>query len=391
MVTIMKTFDDILVRRPTLANAYLALITSQPGRPLALFAPRRVGKTVFLNEDVTPEAKAIGFLTVYCDLWLNKQAPIEAINHALEEALDDLLVPVSSTGKAAKTIVKKVSVMGSGVDLGDGPQRRPLPADPAFRMDALFGRLSTEHGGKVLLLLDEAQSLGAHPQGIDLISTLRAALTKHKNKVFSILTGSSQVDLAKMFSNAGAPMYQYAQKVDFPFLGEEFLQAVSQHFTTVHPGKVIQAEALSDLFARLGYKPAVLRDIVKIMSTEGIVDVKKGLNLYLNDPSRIASWRSLLDSLDDLEILLLHAIAKQAQPYGKSAAADFEKRLGVRLTPAKLRSAVDRLIKKKLIAKLDSGHVINDETFAEYLLETQPKLMMDEGTEDETRPNSKIK
>ena len=50
------------------------------------------------------------------------------------------------------------------------------------------------------------------------------------------------------------------------------------------------------------------------------------------------------------------------------AAASFEKELGITLTPSKIRSAVDKLTKKKLIAKLDSGHVINDETFAEYLL-----------------------
>ena len=79
----MKTFDDILIRRPDLARAYMALLTSQPDRPLALFAPRRVGKTVFLNEDITPEAKSQGFLTVYCDLWINKNIPIESINHAL--------------------------------------------------------------------------------------------------------------------------------------------------------------------------------------------------------------------------------------------------------------------------------------------------------------------
>ena len=343
----MQTFDDILIRRPALAKAYLALITSQPDRPLALFAPRRVGKTVFLSEDIAPEAIEQKFLPVYCDLWLNKNAPIEAINHAMEEALDDL---------------------------GNAPQRRPLPTDPAFRMDTLFGRLAAEHGGKILLLLDEAQSLGAHPSAVDLISSLRAALTKHKSKVFSIFTGSSQADLSKMFSNAGAPMYQHAQKVDFPFLGEEFLQAVSSHFSNVHPGKTIPADALNRLFTRLGYKPAVLRDIVKVMSAEGMVDVENGLHLYLNDSSRVAGWVSLLESLNTLEILLLHAIAQKIQPYGKSTATAFEKVLGFKLTLSKIRSAVEKLAKKKLIAKLESGHVVNDETFAEYLLATGPTL-----------------
>ena len=89
----MKTFDDLHVRRPDLAAGYLALLKGQPGRPIALFAPRRVGKTYFLKNDLTPLAAAAGFLTVYADLWLNRGAPLESINYALEEALDDVVVP----------------------------------------------------------------------------------------------------------------------------------------------------------------------------------------------------------------------------------------------------------------------------------------------------------
>ena len=66
----MKTFDELEVRRPALARSYLALLEAQPGRPLTLFAPRRVGKTFFLDHDMAPEARAVGMLLVYVDLWL---------------------------------------------------------------------------------------------------------------------------------------------------------------------------------------------------------------------------------------------------------------------------------------------------------------------------------
>ena len=55
----VKTFDDIEVRRPALAQGYLSLLAAQPGRPLALFALRRVGKTFFLDHDLAPEYKAM--------------------------------------------------------------------------------------------------------------------------------------------------------------------------------------------------------------------------------------------------------------------------------------------------------------------------------------------
>jgi len=53
----MKTFDEVEVRRPALAKSYLGLISAQPGRSLAMFAPRRVGKTYFLDHDLAPAAR----------------------------------------------------------------------------------------------------------------------------------------------------------------------------------------------------------------------------------------------------------------------------------------------------------------------------------------------
>jgi hypothetical protein len=60
----MKTFDALEVRRPELARSYLELLRAQPGRPIAQFAPRRVGKTFFLDQDLTPAALAVGFTPV---------------------------------------------------------------------------------------------------------------------------------------------------------------------------------------------------------------------------------------------------------------------------------------------------------------------------------------
>ena len=85
----MNTFDEIEVRRPELARSYLALIKAQPGRPLAMFAPRRVGKTFFLDHDLAPAAKHARWLPVYADLWLQKVS------------ISDLALFFAATGKAA--------------------------------------------------------------------------------------------------------------------------------------------------------------------------------------------------------------------------------------------------------------------------------------------------
>jgi hypothetical protein len=142
----MKTFDDLEVRRPKLARSYLELLKAQPGRPIALFAPCHVGKTFFLHQDLTPAARASGFTPVYADIWLHRTSPLSAINHALEEALDDATVPASAVGKAAKTPVKKVGALGAALEFGDEPKRRALPAEPALRRLKRVGILSGTGG-----------------------------------------------------------------------------------------------------------------------------------------------------------------------------------------------------------------------------------------------------
>ncbi len=192
-------------------------------------------------------------LPVYADLWLHKSAPLEAVNHALEEALDDLLVPTSTIGKVARTQVKKIGVLGASVDLGDAPRRRTLPESSALRLDALVTRLARQHKGQVLLMLDEVQTLGEAPDGVSMIATLRAVLHKRREDVCAVFTGSSQKGLARLMNTAGAPMYQFAQIIDFPFLGDEFLRLLAEHFSKVHPGKKLGLGELRDGFRQPGH------------------------------------------------------------------------------------------------------------------------------------------
>ena len=104
-------------------------------------------------------------LPVYADLWLHKSAPLEAENYALEESLDDLLVPASPIGKLAKTQKKKIGVLGASVELGDELQRLTLPESAALRLDAHFTRLAGQHKNRILLMLDEVPTLGEATEG----------------------------------------------------------------------------------------------------------------------------------------------------------------------------------------------------------------------------------
>jgi hypothetical protein len=364
----MNKFDEVEVRRPAVAESYMALLAAQPGRPLALFAPRRVGKTYFLDHDLAPLARAAGKAPVYADLWLHKSAPLDAINHALEEALDDLSVPPGALGKLGKTTVRKVGALGASLELGDPPRRRALPDAPALRLDALVGRVARERGGQVLLMLDEVQSLVDAPDGAALVATLRAVLHQRRDAVCAVFTGSSQQRLARLMNTAGAPMYQFAQMIDFPFLGDEFLGLLAGHFSKVHPGKRLDPDALREVFARIGFKPALMRDIVKGMSAEGITDIAQGLEHYMTSEHQVAIWLALLHSIDAFEQGVLMAIANGLPPLSQGTLELLAAIPGARPTISKVRTAIERLKRKGLLSKIESGTRIDDPLFAAFLL-----------------------
>ncbi len=364
----MKTFDDIEVRRPALAKSYLGLIKAQPGRPLAMFAPRRVGKTYFLDHDLAPAARQAKWLPVYADLWLQKSAPLEAINHALEEALDDVTVPSSEVGRLAKTTVKKVGALGASVDFGDAPARRPLPTAPELRLDALVVRLAAASDKPILLMLDEIQALGDVADGERVIATLRAVLHKRRDILKSVFTGSSQEAMVRMLSTAGSPMYQFAQLMDFPVLGDEYLKQLADHFAEVHPGKLLPLDDLRRVFARIGFKPRLMRDLVKSLSAEGLTDLQAGVKRFLLDDRQVAGWSALLQPHDLFERAVLLAIAHGQPPMGRETLDSLARVQGGRPTVAKVRAAIERLRRAGLLTKAGSGPTaVDDPLFSEYL------------------------
>lgn len=364
----MKTFDDIEIRRPALARTYLHLLDAQPGRPIALFASRRVGKTFFLDHDLAPEAKHAGWMPVYADVWLHKASPLKAINHALEEALDDVTIPAGAMSKIAKTPVKKVSGMGASVEFGEEPEQRTLPEQPELRLDALVGRLALESGKRVLLMLDEIQAIGELPNGESIIATLRAVLQKRKREVGAVFTGSSQEALAAMMVAAGGPMYQFAQLMDFPVLGDEYLALLAEHFGKVHRGKRLNLDALRRVFAHIGFKPALMKDIVKAMSAEGVTDVDRALKNFVEDDRQITGWRAVLEAMTPLERALVVLVAKGKPPLGKETLEALSRMRELSPTPAKIRVAIERMRKAGILTKSAKvGYAIEDRLFADYV------------------------
>jgi len=359
----MKTFDDIQINRPALAKAYLTLLQSQQGRPLALFAPRRIGKTYFLHNDLTPAAESGGFLTVYADLWLQRGLPLETINYALEEALDDAVVPSGMIGRIARTPVKAIA----GIQFGDEPKRRALPEHAELRFDALVVRLAKISGKRVLLMLDEIQALANASNGDTIMASIRAVLSKRKKEVYAVFTGSSQDALSQIMSSVGAPMYQFAQIIDFPFLGDDYLRLLIRHFESVHTHKSINLSDLRKAFNYIGCKPELIKDIVKEMSAEGSTDVEFALRKFVTGEKQTSGWHANFQALSAIEQAVLIALSHGLAPMARETLATLSRITEEAVTISKVRAALSRLRNAGILSKKGAAHIVEDKLFADHI------------------------
>ncbi len=148
------------------------LLADAPARALALFAPRQTGKTHFLTHDLSDEAVRRNWHPIYIDLWGATQ-PLSAIHGAMALAYNNTL---------RTTLNRQVSTLGGAGLTLELAQSKPLESnDPASQTMMAFGNL-VAHDPKVkyLLMVDEAQVLGAGERGEVAMKTLRAIVQTYR-------------------------------------------------------------------------------------------------------------------------------------------------------------------------------------------------------------------
>jgi hypothetical protein len=359
------------------ANATGFLATSQsraaqPRRPIALFAPRQVGRTFFLDHDLTPTGAKAGLLPVCADVWLHRAATLEAINHAIEEAIeeaiDDATVPKGKIARVAKTPVRKIGAIGASLEVGEPPQRRALPEAPELRLDALVSRLAGLSGKPLLLMLDEIHTLGEVAGGEKIIASLRAVLHERRKEVAAVFTGSSQESMVRVMASAGGPMYQFAQLLTFPVLGDEYLREIIGHFARVHRGRKPELDGLRQVLERIGFKPALMKDLVKSISAEGITDTALALKHFMADERHVTGWYGLLCAFEPFDRPVQWMIAQAHPPLGRETLAELARPCEAPPTVAKVRAAIERLKRGGILANPSAGgRVIEDRLFQDFL------------------------
>jgi len=338
--------------RTQLAQQYMDVLKTGLTHRLALFAPRRMGKTEFLVLDLAPAASRRRYLVIYVSLWGDVNAPHHALLDGLREAVETSAKKRFVFRKAMEAAVKKVrvdSVLGVGaeVEFADAPTA-PSKSELA-EVKTLLQTLAAQRKGKVLLLLDEVQHLTTHERFRPLQYAFRTALDVLRGQINVVFTGSSRLGMRRMFGDNQAPFYLFAEQLPFPNLDREFVTFLGKTFKRVTK-RTLEEDAAWSYFERLSYNPFYLVHIIKLVALDPelsfeeayqrVFDVMAAQNDY---PGR---WRRM----QPLDRLVYVAVAEAKPLYTAKQLKAFSARAGKKITAPGVQKSVRRLLDTHMIS-----------------------------------------
>lgn len=220
---------------------------------LFLAAPRRTGKSTFLQGDLAPALRRAGMEVVYVDLWADiRRDPGLLIAEAIARALQPHLGWVAQAAKHAG--VKSVKLAGAlDIDTSKIGQ-----IDGLTLVDALRS-LQEAAARPVALIVDEAQHALTSEAGEAAMTALKSARDQMNPpgqvSLMLVMSGSDRDKLLRLVISAGAPFYG-SQIQPLPPLDTDFIAHVAGLVEAQRPDLVpVDRAALQTAFAAFGHRP----------------------------------------------------------------------------------------------------------------------------------------
>lgn len=337
--------------RTELAEQYLGLLALGIQSSLAIIAPRRKGKTLFILKDLAPLSQKKNYVPVYASLWQNINAPHEGLITALEDAIA-ALDKKSPLRRLLNTKIKKTAVSNEllgkmEVEFADSPSK-PTSKELTY-LDELLTILVEKSGTKtVLLLVDEVQHLSTSSQFDPLAHTLRTMLDKRQGKVKSIFTGSSRHYLDLLLNESRSPFYHFVEQQHFPDLDDGFIEFLQNRLATSHQ-MTVDIQQLRDAFSDLDRSPYWMMKLIAQMITFRVT-TEKAIEYVLQLMEATEDFEGIAKRLKPIDKLIFLALCRGDNPFSKEMMARIDKETEVKGVPANIQRAIKRLSEANLIS-----------------------------------------
>lgn len=337
---------------------------------LFLAAPRRTGKSAFLQQDLKPALQAAQVVVVYVDLWVNKDKDpgiviAQAIGAELFKHLGVIARAAQAIGLESITVAGVLKLDTKKIGQPDG-----------MTLNDALALLIEKSKCTVALIIDEAQHALTSKSGETAMTALKSARDTINNasgsKLLMVMSGSDRDKLMRLVNTSSAPFYgSHIQKM--PPLAVDYVvhvcQQLERHFPSMAP---VDASKLEAAFTLLGNRPQFLKNAIgqglNPLESEGqrLEDVV----LALAD-KQVAADRAQMETdfvgLRDLERLVLWRILEAGdkfRPYDGDALAFYLAQSGQAVTAQQVQAALASLRNREpsIIWKSERGDYALDNT-----------------------------
>lgn len=346
--------DAFYYSRPQLAEHLVADLTgrnpfSDASNGLFLAAPRRTGKSTFLQNELSPALERSGRVVVYVDLWSDKSRnPGALIADAVAAELQKHLGIVARTAKAAG--LDELNIAGwMKIDT-----TRIGKIDGATLTDALRALCETSRK-PVALIIDEAQHSLTSDEGETAMTALKSARDQLNRpgdtRLLLVMSGSDRDKLLRLVNSNAAPFFGSAIS-RMPELDRDFIVHIAALVERSYPRLApIDVDILWDAFQRLAHRPQpLLRVFGTVLSplTPPAPGFERDV-LALAEEQRANDERAMESAylvLRPLEQAVLWRMFEQKdrfRPYDAEALTFYRQKTGEKITAQKAQAAIASL------------------------------------------------
>jgi hypothetical protein len=332
-----------------LADALMGkVLFSDASNGLFLAAPRRTGKSTFLQADLLPELTSRGVVVVYVDLWADqKNDPGDLIADAIAQTLRKHLGVVAKTAKVAG--LDSVQIGGLKIDL-----TRIGRHDGITLTDALRALHETAKA-PVALIIDEAQHSLTSEAGENAMIALKSARDQLNRpgepKLLLVMSGSDRDKLLRLVNTNASPFY--GSKIErMPELGADFIAHIADRIVQQRPelGPIDQA-ALQQAFELFGSRPQFFIDALgKVLHPLAAQDQRfdhamhvQALDSQKTDEAQMQSDYLALKPLEQAVLWRMLERGARFRPYDADALRFYKSTAGHPTTPAQVQKALENL------------------------------------------------
>lgn len=361
--------------RPNLARELAQALSgktllSDASNGLFLAAPRRTGKSTFLQHDLLPELEGNGIVVVYVDLWADtSKDPGALIAEKIGEALEKFAGAVAKFAKKAG--LESVTVAGAlkintasigkstGVTLADALRALHIAAQApiALVIDEAQHALTSEDGTKAMIALKSARDQMNKPGKVSLML---------------VMSGSDRDKLLRLVNANNAAFYG-SEVTTLPFLDETFTDHISALIEQQRPDLApVDRHILFEAFTSFGHRPqffmAAIERALSPLTPKQATSFEH--RVYEMARSRQQDDQAQMESdflgLQPLERVVLWRLLErghQFKPYDAAALNFYEKHLGKKVTAAQVQRALESLRSRtpSLVWKTERGDYAVDD------------------------------